>query len=398
MTRGDPVERFGAALRARDATLYFDVSPLLERQWTGIPVVAAGLASALLARLPERLRFFLDLSVIDRDAVADALHRNSGLFLKREVASGRACTGLLPILQRGARQRAGRTVGLFPSVKQVRRLFDVECSVFHDLSTLVLPYFHIKGNVDHHMEAMMADIASNDLVVAVSAASRDDLAAYLGVDPGRMVVAHNGVAWPEGYAVRAANALSPAGAEPYLLILGTREPRKNVSLVFDMLERAPELLDSHRFVFAGKMGWLEEQHSLPHGLEAARAAGRIVFTGFVADATKYLLLAGAQATLYPSLFEGFGLPVLESLSAGTPCVASWSSSIPEVGGRLCSYFDPLSAADMHRAVLEILARQRSEGAALAAACRAHAARFSWEAALASILDRLEPLLHGRRTS
>ncbi len=394
--------RIGASLQARAATVYYDISPLLERQWTGIPVVAAGLAGALLARLPDRLRFFLGLSIIDRGIVADALRRNSGLFLKREVASGRAQTDHLPVLGSGATRLArGLSIGLFPSVKPIRRAFDLECSVFHDLSTLVLPYFHIKGNVDHHMEAMMADIASDDLVVAVSGASRDDLTSYLGVQAGRMVVAHNGVTWPDGFAVQAANALSPAGAEPYLLILGTREPRKNVSLVFDMLERAPELLDSHRFVFAGKMGWLEEQHTLPRGLEPARASGRILFTGFVGDFTKYVLLAGAQATLYPSLFEGFGLPVLESLSAGTPCVASWSSSIPEVGGSpklgICSYFDPLSAADMHRALLDMLSRQRAQGARLQAACRAHAARFSWDAALLAILDRLEPLLHSTKS-
>ncbi len=393
--------RAGAVLQRCGGTIYFDISPLLERQWTGIPVVAAGLAASLLARMPDRVRFFLGLSVIEPGILADALRRNSGLFLKREIVSGRARAGMLPVLANDQRPRrpAGPAIGIFPSVKPVRRVFDIECSVFHDLSTLVLPYFHIKGNVDHHMEAMMADIASDDLVVAVSDASRRDLAAYLGVDPRRTVVAHNGVAWPDGFAVQAANALAPAGAEPYLVILGTREPRKNVTLVFEMLDRAPELLESHRFVFAGKMGWLEEQHTLPRGLEPARAAGRIVFTGFVGDYEKYLLLAGAEATLYPSLFEGFGLPVLESLSAGTPCVASWSSSIPEVGGPdtgdgVCSYFDPLSAADMHRALLAMLDRRRANGPALQAACRAHAAGFSWDAALARILDRLLPLLDG----
>jgi glycosyltransferase involved in cell wall biosynthesis len=384
--------RVQARLRACQATIYFDISPLLEREWTGIPIVGAGLAGALLSRLPERTKFFLETDVIDPATVADALARNSGLFLAREIKAGRARHGTVPVLA-SDRRRARRplSIGLFPSVKPIRRLFDLECSVFHDLSTLVLPYFHIKGNVDHHMEAMTQDIASDDLVITVSAASRDDLAAYLGVDPARMVVAPNGVAWPEAFAVRAANALA-AGAEPYVLILGTREPRKNVMLVFDMLERAPELLESHRFVFAGKMGWLEEQHALPRALEPARAAGRILFPGFVSDYAKYLLLCGAEATLYPSLFEGFGLPVLESLSAGTPCVASWSSSIPEVGGQLCSYFDPLSATDMQRAVTDMLARRRREGAALTQACRDHAARFSWDAALGRILERLEDML------
>jgi glycosyltransferase involved in cell wall biosynthesis len=371
--------------------VYIDVSTLLETQWTGIPVVAAGLASALLARLPGQIRFFLGASLIETDVVEDALRRNTGLYLAREIGSARALAERLPVL--GHKEEP--TIGIFPSVKPLRRAFDLECSVFHDLSTLLLPNFHIPGNVEHHMDALRADIDSDDVVVAVSNATRDDLAAYLGVDPACMVVAPNGVMWPDGFAVDAANRLAPAGAEAYFLILGTREPRKNVMLVFEMLEREPELLDTHRFVFAGKMGWLEAQHALPASLEQAKARGRIVFTGFVGDPAKYRLLAGAEATLYPSLFEGFGLPVLESLSAGTPCVASWSSSIPEVGGDLCSYFDPLSASGMLRATREMMARRRREGVALSVACRAHAARFTWDAAAGAILERAMEVLQRR---
>ena len=371
-----------ARLEAADAQIYFDVSPLLEEQWTGIPIVAAGLAGALLAHMPARLHFFLGAAVVSRDLVADTLRRRSGLFLLRAHQTGRARSATLPVLQPGG----GPTLGVFPSVKPIRRAFTVECSVFHDLSTLVLPYFHIKGNVDHHMEAMIADIASDDLVVAVSQASADDLVAYLGVDPARLLVAHNGVTWPAAFAIEAANQRGPVGAEPYVLILGTREPRKNVMLVFEMLASHPALLDSHRFVVTGKMGWLEEQHALPANLEPARAAGPILFTGFVDDFTKNRLLAGAQATLYPSLFEGFGLPVLESLSAGTPCAASWSSSIPEVGGACCTYFDPLSAGDMRRAIAELLARR--DRARLRAACLARAELFSWEASAGGIVEGL----------
>lgn len=364
------------------AKIYFDISPLLEVQWTGIPIVAAGLASALLAGLPEQLHFFLDTDIVSQDVVADSLRRRSGLFLLRADEGGRARIGTIPILAGGS----APTIGIFPSVKPIRRAFDIECSVFHDLSTLVLPYFHIKGNVAHHMEAVLADLASNTFSIAVSHATAADLTAYLGVDPARIITAHNGVAWPPAYPISAANTLTPLGAEPYVLILGTREPRKNVMLVFDMLARAPELLARHRFVFAGKMGWLEEQHALPAILEPARAAGRILFTGFVSDFAKYQLLAGARATLYPSLFEGFGLPVLESLSAGTPAVASWSSAIPEVGGELCAYFDPLSAADMQRAVTTMLARDSDS---LRQACKERAKQFSWDAAANTILERID---------
>jgi glycosyltransferase involved in cell wall biosynthesis len=235
------------------------------------------------------------------------------------------------------------------------------------------------------MEGIMADLASDDLVVTVSEASRADLSAYLGVDPARMVAAPNGVSWPDGFSTMAANATNGAGVEPYLLVLGTREPRKNILKVFDLLDYDPGLLETNRVVFAGKMGWLEEQHALPRSLEPFVENGRILFTGFVSEPQKYALLRHAQATLYPSLFEGFGLPVLESLSVGTPCVASWSSSIPEAGGDVCAYFDPLSAADFSRALRSLLARRSP---ALTEACQAHAARYTWRAALARVLGRV----------
>ena len=355
------------------ARIYFDLSPLREANWTGIPVVAAGFARALLDTMPAQVRFFDGHDVIDQGAVDDALRRNTGLYLDRDVTRGYALSGKLPLAGEN-----GLTVGFFPSVKPLRRAFDIELNICHDLSTLTLPLMHIRGNVVHHMEAILADLASDDLVVTVSEASRADLISYLGVAP-------NGGAWPDWYENEAVNAAGAGGAEPYFLILGTREPRKNIMKVFDLLESAPGLLDRHRFVVAGKMGWLEEQHALPRSLEKFVESRRIVFPGFVSELEKYILLRNARATLYPSLFEGFGLPVLESLSVGTPCVASWSSSIPEVGGDCCEYFDPLSAADFERAIGALLARSGPE---LRKACRAHAAGFTWRHALECILQRL----------
>jgi glycosyltransferase involved in cell wall biosynthesis len=372
--------RCKTAFKAHNARLYYDLSALREDHWTGIPVVAAGFARALLDTMPGQTRFFSGYDLIATDAVDDALRRNTGLYLDRDIRLGYAYAGKLPVFG-----GAGMSVGFFPSVKPLRGAFDVELSVFHDLSTLTMPLMHIRGNVVHHMEGIMADLGSNDLVVTVSEASRADLTAYLGVDAAHIVAAPNGVSWPAGFDVAAANAVGAAGVEPYLLVLGTREPRKNILKVFDLLEHEPGLLEANRVVFAGKMGWLEEQHALPRSLEPFVENGRILFTGFVSEPQKYALLRHAQATLYPSLFEGFGLPVLESLSVGTPCVASWSSSIPEVGGEVCAYFDPLSAEDFGRALRSLLAR-RSQ--ALEAACQAHAARFTWRAALGRILGRV----------
>jgi glycosyltransferase involved in cell wall biosynthesis len=124
---------------------------------------------------------------------------------------------------------------------------------------------------------------------------------------------------------------------------------------------------------------------LPRALEPFVDNGRILFPGFIDEPAKYALLRHAEATLYPSIYEGFGLPVIESLSVGTPCVASWSSAIPEVGGDVCEYFDPLDAADFHGAIGALLARR---GPALDAACRERAQAFTWRATLGVILERL----------
>lgn len=390
MRAPDSIARFAALLESCDGQVYYDIAPLIEPQWTGIPIVAAGLAAALAPHLGPRLHFFLDLDRIAPALVADAIARGHGLFLKRDIEAGTAIAGRLPILG-----KSGPTIGVFPNVKRERRVFDIECSVFHDLSTLVVPQFHTRTTIEHHMTAMAADIASDDLVIAVSAASADDLAAYFGLKASDIAVAPNGVSWPDWYEVEAANAAAIEDIEPYYLVLGTREPRKNVALVFDLLQRAPHLLAAHRFVFAGRMGWLEEQHALPHALQPAVDSGRILFPGFVPDDQKYKLLRGAAATLYPSLFEGFGLPVLESLSVGTPCVASYSSSIPDVGGDCCSYFDPFSVADFLRALTDMQRKREQSGAALAEACRARARRFTWEQAASRIAQRLERVLDER---
>jgi hypothetical protein len=107
--------RCAAAFQARDATLYFDLSPLLEAHWTGIPIVAAGFARALLDVLPQHTRFFSGYDLIASAAVDDALRRNTGLFLDRDIDRGYARAGKLPVFS-----GAGMSVGFFPSVKPLR--------------------------------------------------------------------------------------------------------------------------------------------------------------------------------------------------------------------------------------------------------------------------------------
>ncbi len=159
--------------------------------------------------------------------------------------------------------------------------------------------------------------------------------------------------------------------EDYLLFVGSLEPRKNIGLVIEALERC-------RFdiplVLVGWEAWGEKRW-----LEAARSKGlekRIFIVGYVDDETLARLYSGATALVYPSLYEGFGLPILEAMACGCPVICSNVSSMPEVAGDAARLIDPFDAEDLAAAIDEVID---------SSAYRAHlfqkglrrAAAFSW---------------------
>jgi len=126
-------------------------------------------------------------------------------------------------------------------------------------------------------------------------------------------------------------------------------------------------------------------------LQAAVAAGRIVFTGFVDEGYRTALLVGAAGLLYPSIFEGFGLPLLEAMTIGTPVLSSVSTSMPEVVGDCGYYFDPYDVESLHQAFLNLQA-DRASGALteLVARGRQRAQSFSYDETYRVVLDGLFP--------
>jgi glycosyltransferase involved in cell wall biosynthesis len=366
--------------------LFFDIRPLFDEQWTGIPVVAASLVRVLAEVLGTELRFFTGQDEVKAAAVYDALARSTGVFLDYEFHLGDARVG--PVRRNGGK----RSIGLYPSAKSSRRVFDFECSIIHDISTLITPQYHTLENIAHHMEFLAEDLASNAVTACISRATARDLTDYLGVAPEKLVVAYNGVSWRPRDLLVAQGEVDPDAMEPFFLILGTREPRKNISLIVELLSMFPELLASHRFVFTGRIGWLQENHSIPASLLDAVKAGRILFTGFLPDTQKCKLVMAAEATIFPSLFEGFGLPIIESLSVGTPCIASCSSSIPEIGGAFCTYFDPYSVLDLRRAIAEFEHGRPKRGQGFRGACMESVKHFTWERSALAILGALEPII------
>jgi glycosyltransferase involved in cell wall biosynthesis len=237
---------------------------------------------------------------------------------------------------------------------------------------------------EFNLPGALATLTPETWIICPSQATRDDLCNHCGgrIDPARVEVipwAASGLFRPCDDPARLAGVREryhlPAGE--YLLSLSTLEPRKNL----DRLIRAflgllqQERIGDLSLVLAGKPGW-------DYGpiLQAARGtpelAQRIVFTGFVADADMAPLYSGALAFVYPSLYEGFGLPPLEAMQCGTPVIVSNTTSLPEVAGDAGLLVDPRDEAAIAQAMLDLY-RSPTLRRTLAQQGLERAGGFSW---------------------
>lgn len=159
----------------------------------------------------------------------------------------------------------------------------------------------------------------------------------------------------------------------YFLAVGTLEPRKNLkNLLLAVASMRREL--TQPLVVVGGQGWLfDETQEL---IGKLGLAGRVIFTNYVPAAELPALYQGATAFVFPSLYEGFGIPVLEAMSSGTPVISSNTSSLPEVGGTAAIYFDPNDPKGLKHALQRVLSDEKLRQR-LSLAGREQAAEFSW---------------------
>ncbi len=233
-------------------------------------------------------------------------------------------------------------------------------------------------------------------VVADSRATRADLIRHYQADPDRIVVVYPGrdasltrVVEPE--AIAAVKARYSIGGD-YFLYLGTLQPRKNLIRLVEAFARLEPLTADLRLVLAGKKGWLYDD--LFARVEALGLKDRVVFTGYVADDDKAPLLSGALALVYPSLYEGFGLPVLEAMACGTPVLTSNVSSLPEVAGSAAFLVDPLDVDAIAQAMSRLI-NDADLRNTLVEKGYAQIGEFSWAKAAREVLQVLESVANKR---
>ena len=357
---------------------YIDVAPLQENDYTGIPQVAAKLAEMALGDSGIDPAFFYNRHEVPARVVEHLLEARNGQLMR--WASERYVSA--PLVR--AKNPGDRVIALHTNMKFARRIFPVEGQIVHDLTTVVTPHFHTDETNRYHVEKFYGDLHSNDVTFCVSQSTATDVRTFYPGLPGQLIVSHLGVDWSH---IDSSIRDEPIGGEKFILVLGTLEPRKNVKDVLKLLAEQPQLARSYRFVFGGRVGWgnsFQDQVET-YGLQRPYDQGRIVQTGFISETAKYLLFKNASAVIYPSVYEGFGLPVAEAVSLGVPVVTTPSSSLPEVGQDFADYFRPGDTASLASALKNALGRGRLIEDDRLASWRNH---FSWAQCYSRIRDAL----------
>ncbi len=242
-----------------------------------------------------------------------------------------------------------------PAVRAARVI-----SVVHDCIPLLTGRWH-PGRTARTISASLRRAAGRaDAVIAVSHNTKKDLVELTGIEEQKVKVVHESVG-PSCRKLEEA-AMEPLrerlkqryGIEqPFLLFAGTIEPRKNLTMLF----RAFSLLKSrgridHRLVVAGKRGWMCED--VPATVRGLGIEGDCIFAGYVPDDDLVALYNAAEVFLYPSYYEGFGLPPLEAMACGTPVVTSDAASLPEVVGDAAVMVAPDDPQELAGAILRLL--------------------------------------------
>lgn len=288
----------------------------------------------------------------------------------------------------------------------------------HDLGSEYLPSMHQLKQRAYLSLIQKYQLKTATKIIAVSKATKEDLVKRIGLEPGKIEVVYEGYD-EEKFKNQKSNIKNDAlisSLMPFFLFVGTIQPRKNLERVikaFHMyLSRGPASSVSRRtssvvslpavmrqdpsslsplerpnLVIAGSKGWLSDEiYKLPKKL---RIEKRVKFLGYVPDKNLPVLYSNAQALVFPSLFEGFGLPILEAQACGCPVITSNISSMPEVAGKGAILVNPYNVREIANAMIRV--KGKVERRKLTKAGFENIKRFSWEKCARETLKVLESI-------
>jgi glycosyltransferase involved in cell wall biosynthesis len=265
---------------------------------------------------------------------------------------------------------------LLPPFRRARTVFTL-----HDLIFRFFPEYHLPLNRAFLALMMPRFLRRADAVIAVSECTKRDAVRLYHLPPEKITVVYEGVNPAlrlESDPVRIAQARARyAHGQPFILYLGTIEPRKNIAVLIDAVRALRARGLPHRLLIAGRKGWLY-QPTLDH-VARTGMSDAVDFLDYVPDAELPALFAACDAFVFPSLYEGFGLPPLEAMACGAPVVCSNTSSLPEVVGDAALLINPRDVGEIANAIERVITDSTLRDS-LRAKGLAQSKKFSWERA------------------
>jgi glycosyltransferase involved in cell wall biosynthesis len=239
-------------------------------------------------------------------------------------------------------------------MRSVPRNAKVITATLHDLTTWTMPQMHTRGNIAADQLFAERIVRKADRLIAVSEHTRLDAIEVLRIPSDKIDVIHHGV--PDAYFEASPHEAETLAGKyqlerPYILFCATIEPRKNLDALLDAYALlTSSLKDTFDLVVAGMAGWASQST-----LERLKSSGnRIRYLGYVAESDMPGLIHGATLFVYPSLYEGFGLPLAQAMAAGVPTITSRVSSMPEIAGDGALLIDPKSTEELRNALTQLL--------------------------------------------
>jgi glycosyltransferase involved in cell wall biosynthesis len=291
-----PTSPAGPPDRFEDARVFVDAGPFSYDRLTGLSRYTARLTLALAGLVP--VHFFSEsegMQLIPPDDLDWSRDQDLAVWAKRVWRSQRVPLGPAP----------PNGIGLYCTLRPMHHHFPFEVSVLHDFSPYTVPHTHLDSTRDLFGGFFSKALPVSDLAIAVSHSTKADAAWLSPMDPDRVIVAHSG----PSLCVGQHEHREPVRRQPNVgLVVSTLEPRKNAQFLFDWFLNSKLLPGDAELWWVGPIGWLTSHREMQGSRKAGR---RIKFLGVVSDQELCRLYQTAGWSIYPSLYEGFGFPVLD---------------------------------------------------------------------------------------
>ena len=331
--------------------LLIESSALITPTYTGIPNVLANFAWWLCKKKYD-CDFFIGNTIIPKKNIVAAVKLGSGNGLRRDAI----WRNMRPNdFSRCSEYAQAYDRCIFTNLRPTERFFSQEYQFIYDFSFLDVPECHTDAVVNVFSHDCMRKIQLNDKNFCISEHVANSLVELFDVESKKVSVIPLGADITSNSFLKSVEIIKRRKVEAYCVVVGTLEPRKNIDLVLRFVQQNMDFLDRYKLVCIGGDGWGEsfENKIKFFGLTDMFENGRIVKAGYTTNSLKNVLLKFAAFSIYPSIYEGFGLPVLESMKLSTPVAASVATSLPYITDKGAYFFNPECLKSFTEAIEEL---------------------------------------------